>query len=91
MKDFEAGMRSIRDSLAEKNPELLEAFEDRPFPKASLLYSLYEKEEIFELQTRLWICGSVDLCVALGSWLLARGSWLLAPGSWLLAPSLNLC
>ncbi len=62
MKDFEAGMRSIRDSLAEKNLELLEAFADRPFPKASLLYSLYEKEErdFFVAPNPvvdLWICG----------------------------------
>ncbi len=46
MKEFEAGMRRIRDRLAEAHPKLLAALEDRSFPKASLLYSLYEGEDL---------------------------------------------
>ena len=45
LHSVEVGMRSVRDTLAEMHPELLKSFADRPHPKASLLYSLYEREE----------------------------------------------
>ena len=45
LNSVEVGMRSVRDTLAEMHPALLKSFADRPHPKASLLYSLYEREE----------------------------------------------
>ena len=61
LKDAEEGMRLVRNTLAARHPDLLALFADRPFPKATLLYNVYECEERKLLDSMMKAAGKAGI------------------------------
>jgi len=61
LSDFEDGMKTVRDVLAARHSELLRLFAEKPFPKVSLLYYLYEREERALLEKMMAAAGSAAI------------------------------